>query len=126
MFLSMEIYKNWLRSRNVKFSELPFGILFQYQGGAFIISDNAEDKLYLQVIMPNVYEASSYEKEKAMKVMNKMNREFKALKATMQDDGQVWLAVETFIDSTPDIEDFFDRILMILLQGRMKFQMLMS
>lgn len=126
MFLSMEIYKNWLRSRNVKFSELPFGILFQYQGGAFIISDNAEDKLYLQVIMPNVYEASSYEKEKAMKVMNKMNREFKALKATMQDDGQVWLAVETFIDSTPDIEDFFDRILMILLQGRMKFQMMMS
>lgn len=122
----MEIYKNWLRSRNVKFSELPFGILFQYQGGAFIISDNAEDKLYLQVIMPNVYEASSYEKEKAMKVMNKMNREFKALKATMQDDGQVWLAVETFIDSTPDIEDFFDRILMILLQGRMKFQMMMS
>lgn len=126
MFLSMEIYKNWLRSRNVKFSELPFGILFQYQGGAFIISDNAEDKLYLQVIMPNVYEVSSYEKEKAMKVMNKMNREFKALKATMQDDGQVWLAVETFIDSTPDIEDFFDRILMILLQGRMKFQMMMS
>lgn len=122
----MEIYKNWLRSRNVKFSELPFGILFQYQGGTFIISDNAEDKLYLQVIMPNVYEASSYEKEKAMKVMNKMNREFKALKATMQDDGQVWLAVETFIDSTPDIEDFFDRILMILLQGRMKFQMMMS
>lgn len=122
----MEIYKNWLRSRNVKFSELPFGILFQYQGGSFIISDNTEDKLYLQVIMPNVYEVSSYEKEKAMKVMNKMNREFKALKATMQDDGQVWLAVETFIDSTPDIEDFFDRILMILLQGRMKFQMMMS
>lgn len=122
----MEIYKNWLRSRNVKFSELPFGILFQYQGGSFIISDNTEDKSYLQVMMPNIYETSSYDKEKAMKVMNKMNVELKALKAIMQDDGHVWLTVEIFIDSTPDIEDFFDRILMILLQGRMKFQMMMS
>lgn len=122
----MEIYKNWLRSQGVKFDELPFGIGFRYQGGSFIIADNSDDKLYLQVIMPGIYETNPNEKGKAMNAINKINKEMKALKATMQDDGHVWLTVEFFIDTTPEIGDFFGRVLNILLQGRLKFQLLMS
>lgn len=122
----MQIYKDWLKSHNLQFNELPFGIVFQYQGGTFIVSDNTNDRQYFQLIMPNVYEVSAYDKTKAMGVINNLNRDIKCLKATIQEDGKVWLSTETFIDTTPNIEDFFDRLLLILFQGRAKFQIMMQ
>lgn len=122
----MQIYKEWLRSHNIQFNEFPFGIGFQYQGGSFIISDNSNDRLYFQLIMPNIYEVSAYEKTKAMGVINNLNREVKCLKVTMQEDGRIWLATETFIDNTPNLEDFFDRLLQILLASRIRFQIMMQ
>lgn len=122
----MQIYKDWLNSHGVQFRELPFGIAFQYQGGGFLIANNEDDKLYLQLIMPNIYEAPLSKREKVMTVTNNLNREIKCLKATLQEDGQVWLATETFIDRTPDIDDFFDRLLQILLTASIKFQIMMQ
>ncbi len=119
----MQIYKNWLQSRNVKFNETPIGIFFAYQGKGFLISDNSDDELYFQLIMPNIYDVPAYEKAKAMDVINKLNKEIKCLKATLQDDNKVWLATEIFIDRTPNIEDYFDRLLGILFAGAMKFQL---
>ena len=122
----MQIYKNWLRDNNIQFEETPIGILFHYQGGGFLIANNSNDRQYLQILMPNIYKVSPYEKTQAMEVVNKMNVEFKCLKTLIQDDNSIWLSTEIFIDSTPDIKDFFSRLLSILLSGRIKFQILMQ
>lgn len=121
----MQIYKNWLRSHNVQFQETPIGLIFRYQGGAFIISDNSNDEQYFQLIMPNIYEVSSFQKAQAMQVINKLNMEIKCLKATMQDDGHIWLCTEIFVDSTPEIDEFMDRLFSILFAARIKFDNLM-
>ena len=68
----------------------------------------------------------SFSKQKALKVANSLNRDIKALKVIINDDDSVWLTVEQFLDETPDVDDFMDRLLGILLQGRMKFNMLME
>ena len=122
----MNIYKNWLNNQRLSFHETSIGLLFRYQGGGFIIANNKNDKDYLQLIMPNIYTVDSFSKQKALKVANSLNRDIKALKVIINDDDSVWLTVEQFLDETPDVDDFMDRLLGILLQGRMKFNMLME
>lgn len=115
----MEIYKNWLRSNGVKFEELPFGLGFKYQGAGFILWDNSKDKQYLALSMPNIYDVDGNE-FKVLQIANKINEEIKAIKVVVRD-GRVWLNIEMFIDNTPDIEDFMDRLLDILLECRIRF-----
>lgn len=115
----MQIYKNWLTANNVKFEELPFGLTFKYQGANFILFDNSTDKQYLNLSMPNIWDVDG-EEVKVLRAANKVNCEFKAIKVTVMNNS-VWLNIEMFIDNTPDVEDFMDRILGILLECRMKF-----
>ncbi len=122
----MRIYKEWLSEQGIKFHETKVGLLFKYQGGGFIIADNGNDRQYLQIIMPNIYEISSFDKDKAFRVANKLNREVKSLKVIIQDDNNVWLTVEQFLDDTPNVEDFMERLFGILLSGRLKFQLFMD
>lgn len=115
----MQIYKDWLRSNGVKFEELPFGLAFKYQGASFILWDNSKDQQYLALSMPNIWDVDG-EEVKVLRAANKINVDIKAIKAVIRDNA-VWLNIEMFIDNTPDIEDFMDRILGILLECRMKF-----
>lgn len=122
----MNIYKDWLNSQRISFHETSIGILFRYQGGGFIIADNKNDKDYLQLIMPNIHTVDSLSKQKALKIANNLNRDIKGLKVIINDDDSVWLTIEQFLDETPNIEDFMDRLLQILLRGRLKFNMLIE
>lgn len=120
----MQIYKDWLRSYGVKFEELPFGLAFKYQGANFILWDNSKDQQYLALSMPNIWDVDG-EEVKVLRAANKINGDIKAIKAVIRDNA-VWLNIEMFIDNTPDIEDFMDRILGILLECRMKFAFAMQ
>lgn len=115
----MQIYKNWLTANGVKFEEMPFGLTFKYQGASFILFDNSTDKLYLNLSMPNIWDVDGQE-VKVLRVANKINCEIKAIKVTLRNNA-VWLNIEMFIDNTPDVEDFMERILGIMLECRMKF-----
>jgi hypothetical protein len=118
----MEVYKKWLRENGYKFDVLPFGIGFKHQGANLIIPDNEEDELFLQIIMPGIYSANNAsERERAYKVCNELTREVKCLKAFLADENLVWLSTEIFIDNTPELDDFMDRLLDILHQGRNRF-----
>jgi len=122
----MQIYKNYLTSQGIPFREESFGLAFKYQGGNFIIADNNSDKQYFQLLMPGIYDVPPMEKGKVLEVINAINQELKCVKATLVGGTSVWLATEIFIDNTPDIEDFFDRLLQILHSARMKFSFLMQ
>ena len=117
----MQIYKDWLTSQNVQFVETPIGLLFKYQGCAFVIEDNTDDKQFLRIRMPRIHTVSPGEREKVLEVINKLNYGIKCLKASIDQDGDVNLFTEIFIDSNPDVEDFLERLLSILLSSRIKF-----
>ncbi|AEW20162.1 hypothetical protein BFO_1969 [Tannerella forsythia 92A2] len=57
-----------------------------------------------------------------MEVCNELNREIKCLKAFFFDENNIWLATEMFIDHTPELDDFMERLLGILHAGRLKMQ----
>ncbi|MBP5386990.1 MAG: hypothetical protein J6Y97_06350, partial [Prevotella sp.] len=76
---------------------------------------------FLHIILPNLWSIDSEEeRENALKVANDLNMNRKALKVFITETNTI-LTVEMFIDSTPDVEDFMERILDILISGRSLF-----
>ncbi len=119
----MDIYKNWLYENGVKFEEKDYGITFKYQGGYFIIGNNEKDAQYFNIVMPGIYDFADHpdvERVKVLEALNKINADYKVVKAVC-DEEDCWLTTEIFIDSTPDVEDYFERLLNILHQSRMEF-----
>lgn len=122
----MQIYKDWLTSQNVKFTETPVGLIFSYQGCVFIIEDDTNDKQFLRICMPKIYTVSSDEKEKVLELVNKMNYEIKCLKASIDENDVVNLFTEIFVDSTPEVDDLLGRLLQIMLESRIVFKVRMQ
>lgn len=119
----MEIFQEWLRNNGYRFEVEPFGLAFKHQGGHFIISDNSDDELYLQILMPGVYTLSdSSKKQHALEACNELTKSKKCLKAFFIDEDTIWLSTEIFIDRTPELDDFMERLLDILHQGRMELR----
>ena len=71
--------------------------------------------------MPGIHDVQPGEKMKVLEIANAITRDIKCIKCYVQDGGSVWLSTEIFIDSTPEVDDFMERLLMILHEGRMKF-----
>lgn len=119
----MDIYKNWLMENGIKFEEKDYGLTFKYQGGYFIIGDNSKDLQYFNIVMPGIYDFADHPETPRIKVLeslNKINAQYKVVKAVC-DDEDCWLTTEIFIDSTPDVEDYMERLLNICHQARMEF-----
>ena len=68
--------------------------------------------------MPNIYKVDG-DRTTVLEAINTIARDIKAIKAFLVDDS-LWLVIEMFVDSTPDIEDFIERCLDILIAGRQK------
>ncbi len=119
----MDIYKNWLAENGIKFEEKDYGLTFKYQGGYFIIGNNSKDLQYFNIVMPGIFDFADnpeMPRIKVLEALNKINAQYKVVKAVC-DDEDCWLTTEIFIDSTPDVEDYFERLLNILHQSRMEF-----
>ncbi|MFI3281566.1 MAG: hypothetical protein R3Y44_06320 [Rikenellaceae bacterium] len=115
----MKVFKEFLQKENFRFEESSYGLHFSYQGANFAIANNEKDPLYLQLVMPGIYEVNN-DKIKVFEAMNRINGDKKAVKAFLVEDS-VWMNIEMFIDSTPDLGDFFFRILDILHNARQSF-----
>ena len=89
---------------------------FKYQGAQFVMLTDEEDPYYLQIIMPNVYEVDR-NRRFVLEAINTIMKERKVLKAHIEKN-RVWLSIEMFIDTTPEINIFFERCINILYQGR--------
>ena len=119
----MDIYKNWLSENGVKYEEKDYGLTFKYQGGYFIIGNNSKDSQYFNIVMPGIFDFGDnpdVPRIKVLEALNKINADYMVVKAVC-DQEDCWLTTEIFIDSTPDVEDYFERLLNILHQSRMEF-----
>ena len=74
------------------------------------------DDRFLRIIMPSIYDVDG-DREKVLEAINTISRDIKAIKAFLVEDS-LWLSIEMYIDSTPDIEDFIERCLDIMIAGR--------
>ena len=93
-------------------------IHFKYEGINLFFTVEKEDQSFFRLIMPNIYELEG-NRLKVLEAINTVNRDLKVMKAFLVND-RLWLSVEIFIDSTPELEDFFPRCLRLLKTGREK------
>ena len=83
------------------------------------VTVDKNDPIFLRVIMPNIYDVND-NRDKVMEAINALNAEIKAVKGFVVRDS-VWVSIEMFIDSSPEVEDFIERCLNILIAGGRKF-----
>lgn len=121
----MKLYREWLQFNGIKFEETSFGFVFRYQGGTFIIPLNYDDKQFFQILMPHIYDATK-NRIIALTAINRLNSEMKVVKASINDDNIVGLAIEMFIDSSPEIDEYMQRIFDILFECRSRFRFMIS
>lgn len=113
----IDLVKNWLSSEGYKHEIDSDGdIHFRYQGVDLFFTKDENDPLFFRIIMPGIYTVNG-DREKVLEAVNSVCAERKVLKAFVVQD-KLWLAIEMLIDTTPDIEDFFERCCDMLVEGR--------
>ena len=112
-----DLVENWLKEQGFKNERDDDGDLrFKYQGVNLFCCKDDNDKQFLRIVMPGIYQIDG-DRMKVLEAINTICRNIKAIKAFLVED-HLWLAIEMFIDSTPDIDDFIERCLDILMAGR--------
>lgn len=112
-----ELVKQYLSSEGYKYEVDGDGdIRFKYEGTNLFFTVDKNDQYFFRLIMPGIYQLEN-NKAKVLEAINTVTRDIKVLKAFLVED-HLWLAVEIFIDSTPELEDFFPRCMGILKTGR--------
>ncbi len=112
-----ELVKQYLSSEGYKYDVDGDGdIHFKYEGVNLFFTVDHEDQLFFRIIMPNIYQLEG-NRTKVLEAINTVSSRLKVLKAFLVED-RLWLAVELFIDTTPELDDFFPRCMNLLKQGR--------
>lgn len=112
-----DLVENWLRSQGFRSERDNDGDLrFRYEGVNLYCCKDDGDQQFLRIIMPGIYDVNG-DRERVLEAINTISRDIKAIKAFLVRDS-LWLSIEMFIDSTPDIDDFIERCLDILVAGR--------
>lgn len=114
-----DLVENWLKEQGFKNERDDDGDLrFKYQGVNLFCCKDDNDQQFLRIIMPGIYQIDG-DRTKVLEAINTICCDLKAIKAFIVQD-HLWLAIEMFIDSTPDIDDFIERCLDILIAGRQR------
>ena len=114
-----DLVENWLKDQGFRCERDSDGdLLFCYVGVNLFCCKDDSDKQFLRIIMPNIYKVDG-DRTRVLEAINTIARDIKAIKAFLVNDS-LWLVIEMFVDSTPDIEDFIERCLDILIAGRQK------
>ncbi|MBQ3710553.1 MAG: YbjN domain-containing protein [Bacteroidales bacterium] len=101
-------------------------IEFKYQMRSFIFFSNDDDAQFFQLTMPSIFEVTDDNRMAALEAMNEINDTTKVIKLTVTKSNHVWESTEIMLDSTPELDDLFPRLLNILLNTRQAFYKLME
>ena len=114
-----DLVENWLKSQGFRSERDSDGDLrFRYEGVNLFCCKDDNDKQFLRIIMPGIYKVDG-DRTRVLEAINTISRDIKAIKAFLVNDS-LWLSIEMFIDSTPDIDDFIERCLDIMIAGRQR------
>ena len=101
-------------------------IEFKYQMRTFLFFVNDNDEQFFQLTMPSIFEVTDDNRMAALEAMNQINDTTKVIKLTVTKSGYVWESTEIMLDSTPELDDIFPRLLNILLNTPQAFYELME
>ncbi|MCQ2075458.1 MAG: hypothetical protein MJZ20_00260 [Bacteroidaceae bacterium] len=108
-----DLVENWLKGQGFKSERVGDGdLLFRYQGVHMLCRKDDDDKVFLRLFMPGIYTVNG-DRTRVLEAINTISRDIKAVKAFLVED-KLWVSLEMFIDSTPDIDDFIERCLDIM------------
>lgn len=114
-----ELVKEYLASEGYRYDiDADGDIHFKYEGVNLYFSNDDRDPSFFRLFMPGIYQLEG-NRVKVLEAINTVSRDLKAIKAFLVDD-MLWLSIELFLDSTPEIDDFFPRCMEILKLGRSK------
>ncbi len=114
-----ELVKEYLASEGYRYDIDSDGdIHFKYEGINLYFTVNKDDQSFFRLIMPSIYKLEG-NRTKVLEAISTVNRDFKVLKAFLVED-YLWLSVELFIDSSPELGDFFPRCMGLFKAGREK------
>lgn len=112
-----ELVKEYLANEGFRYDIDEDGdVHFKYEGTNLFFTADPDDPQFFRIIMPNIYELEN-NRVKVLEAINTVVRDMKVLKAFLIED-RLWLSVEIFIDSTPEVDDFFQRCVGLLKAGR--------
>ena len=112
-----ELVKQYLSAEGYKYDIDSDGdIHFRYEGVNLFFTVDHNDQLYFRIIMPNIYQLEG-NRTKVLEAINTVSANLKVLKAFLVED-YLWLAIEMYIDTNPELEDFFPRCMRLLKVGR--------
>ncbi len=111
--MKSDLAKEWLSSEGYRYEMDEDGDLhFKFQGKHMFFTSDEKDDLYFRILLPNIYEVKG-NRDKVLEACNTISRDLKVVKAFIVDDS-VFLSIEMFVDSTPEIGDYFERCCEIL------------
>ena len=88
-------------------------ITFLLDGLYYLFVYEISDPYYFRIILPNIFKIEN-EKSKYDSLVNDLNQRYKVAKATISNDGMVWVATEQFVYSHEGIDLLFERCLAAL------------
>lgn len=113
-----ELVKQYLSTEGYRYEVREDDIHFKYEGLNLFFTIDKQDQSFFRLIMPAIYKLEG-NRTKVLEAINTVARDLKVLKAFLVDD-YLWLSVEIFIDTTPELDDFFPRCMGLLKAGREK------
>lgn len=111
---------SYLTSEGLRPQETDFGFVFEYSNLTFFIFWDDDDDQYLKLALPGIYNVDDNNRDDALYAANKVNIEWKVIKAVVHDD-EVWVVAEQLIDKDPNLSDLVPRTIKILVSGRKSF-----
>lgn len=108
--------EEWFRSRGFEARIIPsVALIAQYQGYKVAIPDTGNDTDFFKVdicFVSKIFEG--FKRSELLEATSKICEQLKAVKAYLDEDGNVNFSVEILLDKTPQVKDVLPRVLDIL------------
>ena len=105
--------KKFLSILGTTFTVENGSISFKYNGLQYLFISETSDPYYFRLILPNIGEVNSGNETQMSQVVNQMNLEIKAAKATISNN-RIWVSIEQFVYSKDNQYELFRRSITVL------------
>lgn len=114
---TVDLVKNWLSTEGYRYDVDSDGdVHFKFEGVNLYFTVDQRDQAFFRLIMPAIYKVDG-DRVRVLEAASTVSCNLKVLKAFLVED-HLWLAIEMFLDTSPEIEDFFPRCLSLMKTGR--------
>ena len=111
-----QLVSKYLKSQGMVAKKNDLGLNFTYDGWNFLLWNDADDPLFFRLILPGVFDVTDDNFAKAIMACNKVNWDFKVVKAVLYDfedehdkGASVWICYEQQLDAEPQLEELIPR-----------------